>query len=64
LDELAEKFMEFFLPKDFRAIFSPDDLFPFSAEGIKIVNKTIVHRRPQEEDDASYPPDESPEEDN
>lgn len=40
LDEFSEKFREFFEPKDFRNIFSPDDLFPFSAAGIRIVNRT------------------------
>jgi hypothetical protein len=34
LDEFSEKFKPFFLPQDFRAIFSADDLFPFSPAGI------------------------------
>ncbi|HCV42795.1 MAG TPA: DNA polymerase [Bacteroidetes bacterium] len=34
LDEFSEKFSPFFLPQDFRAIFSADDLFSFSPEGI------------------------------
>ncbi|MBM2840592.1 MAG: polymerase region [Bacteroidetes bacterium] len=34
LDEFSEKFSPFFLPQDFRAIFSADDLFPFSPAGI------------------------------
>jgi DNA polymerase elongation subunit (family B) len=37
LDELCEKFRPFFSPRDFRAIFSADDLFPFSPEGIRIL---------------------------
>ena len=34
LDEFSEKFKPFFLPQDYRAIFSADDLFPFSSKGI------------------------------
>ncbi len=34
LDEISEKFKQFFLPQDYRAIFSRDDLFPFSPRGI------------------------------
>jgi DNA polymerase I len=34
LDEFSEKFKPFFLPQDFRAIFSADDLFAFSPVGI------------------------------
>lgn len=40
LDEFSEKFREFFEPKDFRNIFSPSDLFPFSAAGIRMVKRT------------------------
>lgn len=36
LDEFARKFEPFFLPHDFRLIFSPEDLFGFSAEQIQI----------------------------
>lgn len=35
LDEFARKFEPFFTPADFRRIFSTDDLFGFSAEGIR-----------------------------
>ena len=34
LDEISEKFRPFFLPQDYRVIFSSDDLFPFSPKGI------------------------------
>lgn len=50
LDEFSEKFREVFEPKDFRNIFSPDDLFPFSPEGIKIINRrTLAATRPESE---------------
>jgi hypothetical protein len=46
LDEFAEKFFEFFFPKDFRSIFSPDDLFPFSAKGIVVATRMLApHKR-------------------
>ena len=34
LDEISEKFRQFFIPQDYRAIFSTDDLFSFSPRGI------------------------------
>jgi DNA polymerase elongation subunit (family B) len=37
LEEYAEKFSPFFLPQDYRAVFSADDLFPFNPEGIRPV---------------------------
>lgn len=36
LDEFARKFEPFFTDHDFRLIFSPEDLFGFSAEGIRL----------------------------
>ena len=36
LDEFARKFEPFFTEHDFRLIFSPEDLFGFSAEGIRL----------------------------
>ncbi|WP_251940387.1 DNA polymerase domain-containing protein [Salinibacter ruber] len=36
LDEFASKFEPFFDEADFRLVFSPEDLFGFSADGIKI----------------------------
>ncbi len=57
LDEFSEKFKEFFDPKDFRNIFSLDDLFPFSADGITIINRrTLGAARPE----SGAPDDESP----
>jgi DNA polymerase I len=41
LEELSRKFETFFTPQDFRAIFSLDDLFPFSAQGIEIVTAPV-----------------------
>jgi DNA polymerase elongation subunit (family B) len=37
LDEFASKFEDFFLPPDFRKIFSSDDLFPFDPRGVTIL---------------------------
>lgn len=42
LDEISEKFKEFFTPQDFRAIFSPDDLFPFSSAGIAPITRQTL----------------------
>lgn len=42
LDELSEKFKEFFTPVDYRAIFSPDDLFPFSSKGIQTITRRTL----------------------
>ncbi len=42
LDEFALKFEPFFRPHEFRLIFSPEDLFGFSAEGIQVLS----HERP------------------
>lgn len=50
LDEFAEKFKDFFEGPDFRSIFSPDDLFPFSAKGIRVVTRTLVSRQHDEDD--------------
>jgi len=41
LDEFSNKFAEFFLPQDFRAIFSVGDLFDFSPQGIGIVTSQV-----------------------
>ncbi len=41
LEELSRKFEPFFTPTDFRRIFSPEDLFGFSPEGIGIVTKNL-----------------------
>ena len=39
LEESSKKFEPFFEREDFKKVFSSDDLFGFSAEGIKIINK-------------------------
>jgi hypothetical protein len=36
LDEFARKFEPFFTEEDFRLVFSPEDMFGFSADGIEI----------------------------
>lgn len=41
LDEFAKKFESFFLPQDFRRIFSLDDLFDFSSAGIGVVTSQV-----------------------
>ncbi len=41
LEELSRKFELFFTPPDFRKIFSPEDLFGFSPEGINVVTKPV-----------------------
>ncbi len=48
LDEFARKFELFFEPHDFRLLFSPEDLFGFSAEGIRIRS---VERAPEDLED-------------
>jgi DNA polymerase elongation subunit (family B) len=54
LDEFARKFEPFFSEEDFRLVFSPEDMFGFSADGIEI--QTVEHEadhpdtdQPQEE---------------
>ncbi|MEK9139155.1 MAG: DNA polymerase domain-containing protein [Bacteroidota bacterium] len=41
LDEFSEKFEPFFLPQDFRSVFSADDLFTFSPEGIRTLTQDL-----------------------
>ena len=41
LDEFSEKFEPFFTGEDFRLVFSPEDMFGFSADGIEI--QTVEH---------------------
>jgi DNA polymerase elongation subunit (family B) len=43
LDEFCEKFKPFFKPSDYSKIFTADELFGFSPEGIEII-KEIQHR--------------------
>jgi DNA polymerase, archaea type len=52
LDEFSEKFSEFFTPQDFRSVFSPDDLFPFSSKGIQtITRRTLAGVKAESEDE-------------
>ena len=46
LDEFARKFTPFFREEDFDLVFSPEDLFGFSADGVELV--THVHQSPEE----------------
>jgi DNA polymerase elongation subunit (family B) len=39
LDEFARKFEPFFTEEDFRLVFSPEDMFGFSADGIEILTR-------------------------
>jgi len=50
LDEFSEKFSPFFTPQDFHRIFSPEDLFPFTPEGIEIVAPLPVGPQTDEEE--------------
>ncbi|MWV54467.1 DNA polymerase [Chlorobium phaeovibrioides] len=49
LDEHCQKFLPFFKPQDFSMIFSDDTLFPFSAEGIMLQEKTVSQESQGEE---------------
>ena len=53
LDEFANKFEPFFGEHDFRLVFSPEDLFGFSAEGIDI--QTTEHESDYEENQDEVP---------
>ena len=55
LDELSRKFEIFFRAPDFRRIFSVDDLFPFSHQGIEILTQP-VQLEVRESDDIETPP--------
>jgi hypothetical protein len=51
LNEFSEKFMVFFQPRDFRAIFSADDLFPFDASSVALLISDVVEETPPEDDE-------------
>jgi DNA polymerase, archaea type len=55
LDELSTRFEAFFRPADFQRIFSTDDLFPFSPEGIIIQTRSAGEQEPQPDDPAPTP---------
>ncbi len=54
LDEFARKFEPFFTEEDFRLVFSPEDMFGFSADGIEI--QTVKHDtdRPNNQEDVPF----------
>ena len=41
LEEFSRKFEPFFSPRDFRTVFSDEDLFGFSAEGISVISGEV-----------------------
>jgi DNA polymerase elongation subunit (family B) len=53
LDEFAEKFEAFFSDEDFRLVFSPEDMFGFSADGIEI--QTVEHEADHSGDQEEVP---------
>jgi DNA polymerase elongation subunit (family B) len=55
LDEFSEKFVEFFRPTDFRAIFSAEDLFPFSSSGMLILTTDVQTEEATPEEDRRAP---------
>jgi DNA polymerase elongation subunit (family B) len=54
LDEFASKFEPFFSDEDFRLVFSPEDLFGFSADGIEIQEEHIESESMQYEDEVPF----------
>lgn len=55
LGELSTRFEAFFRPADHQRIFSTDDLFPFSAEGIIIQTRSIGEEEQPPDDPAPSP---------
>ncbi|MGM0705157.1 MAG: DNA polymerase domain-containing protein [Bacteroidota bacterium] len=53
LDEFARKFTPFFREEDFDLVFSPEDLFGFSAQGIELVTK--VHESKEDSETTEVP---------
>ena len=51
LDEFAEKFEPFFTEADFRLVFSPEDMFGFSADGIEIQEREHESDYHQDQDE-------------
>jgi DNA polymerase I len=58
LTECSAKFRDFFSPGDYERVFSTEDLFGFSPEGITIVNHELKAQKPDSRD--SEPDDEFP----
>jgi hypothetical protein len=59
LNEVSEKFAPFLSPRDYQRIFSLDDLFSFSADGIALLTVPTETEAPpgEEETDESKPPE-------
>ncbi len=55
LNELSEKFTEFFRPTDFARIFAIEDLFPFSSEGMILQTRTVDGGDEKPDDPAPNP---------
>jgi DNA polymerase elongation subunit (family B) len=55
LDEFSEKFSPFFLPRDYRAIFSVDDLFPFKPQGIQSLVAELAGGQQETDEDVMTP---------
>jgi len=58
LAECSSKFRDFFVPSDYDKIFSTDDLFGFSPEGISITTRKLQPQKPDSQ--AADPDDEFP----
>lgn len=60
LDELAGRFESFFVPADFRSVFSPEDLFGFDASRIQLRNRSLPiptslsPQLPEDDDDEEF----------
>lgn len=59
LADASSKFEVFFRPEDFKKIFSADDLFGFSAEGITLLTRSVqreeeLGRRAEEEEEEDF----------
>ena len=52
LDEFSQKFKDFFIPQDFYRVFAPEDLFPFSAEGMEIITASTGDQPDEPEESA------------
>lgn len=55
LSELSTRFEAFFRPADFQRIFSNDDLFPFTSEGIIIQTQSVGEQESPPDDPAPSP---------
>ncbi len=54
LDEFASKFEPFFNEADFRLVFSPEDLFGFSADGIEIQREEHASDYAEDQEDVPF----------